>query len=515
MSVALGSSLSIPTQRLDPPLSLVEDCVGIALDLIPVLFDVSLYPYETLLAERIFYSLLAGDGAEITGLFSRQSGKSETAADAVATSMVLMPRLAKLYPQYFGKFLKGLWVGTFGPVREQSETIFARIVDRLTSEHAKEALADPEINESVKPIGNRVLLPNCQSFCRRQTAHPKAKIESKTYHLVVIDEAQDANRDVVRRSIHPMLASTNGTIVKLGTPSYEKGEFYDAIQRNKREEAAAKRSRKGARTHFEFDYRTCSKYNPDYAKYVEKEKRSLGEDSDEFRLAYKLEWLLERGMFVTQEDMERLADPTMGIVPHWTSTPVVVGIDPARRVDSTVVTVLWVDWDQPDEFRMFNTRVLNWLELNGEWESQYFQICDFLSHYYVAHISVDAQGMGGPVGERLKVLLPPTIEISLENSNPPDISERYKWLIQHLDRGLVGWPGSREARKSRQHKRFVQQMMDAEKHYRGKYIAVEAPKERNAHDDYVSSLALAVWGTKTYAQETEQIEVSENFFYAR
>jgi len=502
--------LSRRTPRKDPPKELVEELVEGALELTGVLCDVDLYPYEVALAREIFYSLFIGDGAELTALLSRQSGKSETAADVVCTAMVFAPKLAVLYPQYFIKFHRGLWVGTFGPVREQAETIFSRISERLLSDYTQAVLADPEINDPAKPVGNRILLTRSGSYCRKQTAHPKAKIESKTYHLVIIDEAQDAHRDVVRRSIHPMLAATNGTIVKLGTPTYDKGDFYDAIQRNKREKLSGSRKH-----HFEFDYKECSKYNPDYAKYVENERRRLGEDSDEFRLAYKLEWLLERGMFITEEDLERLSDPTMDIVTHWTKTPVVVGIDPARRVDSTVVTVLWVDWDHPDEFKMYNTRVLNWLELNGEWEEQYFRICDFLSHYWVAHISVDAQGMGGPVGERLRVMLPPTIEITLENSNPPDISERYKWLLQFLDRGLVGWPGSRKARRRMIHKRFQQQMLDAEKHYRGKYIAVEAPKERNAHDDFVSSLALAVWGTKTYATELETVESSENFFYAR
>ena len=39
--------------------------------------------------------------------------------------------------------------------------------------------------------------------------------------------------------------------------------------------------------------------------------------------------------------------------------------------------------------------------------------------------------------------------------------------------------------------RFRQQMVDAEKVMKGQYLLIEAPDEREAHDDYVDSLALA------------------------
>ena len=40
-------------------------------------------------------------------------------------------------------------------------------------------------------------------------------------------------------------------------------------------------------------------------------------------------------------------------------------------MDSTVVTVVWVDWDRPDEFGYYDHRILNWLELHGDdWEER-------------------------------------------------------------------------------------------------------------------------------------------------
>ena len=74
-----------------------------------------LHPYQKPLARRIMESVIINDAEEITALAARQSGKSETVADTVVTLMILLPRLAKLYPDLLGKFKDGLMVGLFAP----------------------------------------------------------------------------------------------------------------------------------------------------------------------------------------------------------------------------------------------------------------------------------------------------------------------------------------------------------------------------------------------------------------
>jgi len=108
-----------------------------------------LRPYQTPFAERLIESLVLGDGATLSALWSRQSGKSETIANVVAACMIMLPRLAPLFPSLLDKFKEGLWVGAFAPVEEQASTLFGRIVERLTSERALEFMADPEIDEAV------------------------------------------------------------------------------------------------------------------------------------------------------------------------------------------------------------------------------------------------------------------------------------------------------------------------------------------------------------------------------
>jgi hypothetical protein len=398
-------------------------------------------------------------------------------------------------------------VGLFAPVEEQSELVFSRIATRLSSERAVAILSDPEIDEKVEGKSRVIRLSN-GSFCRRQTANPRAKIEGSTYHIIVIDEAQEADELVVRKSVHPMLAANAGTMVKIGTPGYTKGDFYKAINLNKRRQRG-KRS-----NHFEYDHKVVSKYNPAYRKFIEKEKIRLGEDSEEFQMSYALKWMLERGMLITEDDLDMLADRSMGLVKAWHRTPVVVGIDPARVKDSTVVTVCWVDWDYPDPAGYREHRILNWMEIhNTAWEEQYFQIMEFLDPYDIAFVGVDAQGMGSAVADRLQRLLGSRCEVTAYSSDAKNQSDRWKHLIQLIQRRMLIYPGHSKARRTRVWRNFRQQMSDAEKVMKGQYLLVEAPNEREAHDDYVDSLALAC--VCSMDETAPVVEVMDSPFFRR
>lgn len=466
--------------------------------------------YQKPLARRIIQSVITNDGQEITALASRQSGKSETIANIVASLMVILPRLARMYPDLLGDFKDGFRVGLFAPVEGQAETLFSRVISRLTSEHALAVLGDPEIDDEAKKVSGvtkQVRLMNSGSSVMMMTANPRAKIESKTFDLIVIDECQEADDFIVAKSIGPMLASTDGTMVKTGTPTTHKNNFYRAIQLNKRTQTG-----KGARqNHFQWDWRDVSKEHEKYGKFIKKEMNRIGEDSDEFQMSYNCKWLLERGMFVTSTVMDELGDTSQEIVKAWHRTPVIVGIDPARKVDSTVVTVVWVDWDRPDEFGLYDHRVLNWLEIQGDdWEDQYFQIVNFLENYNVLSVGVDANGVGDAVAQRLKLLLP-RAEVHLLGSSQPEQSKRWKHLKNLLDRRLVGWPAHAKTRRLRTWKRFYQQMTDLEVKFQGPNFLAHAPEEAHAHDDYADSLAIACSLTMDLTMPT--IEISSSPFY--
>jgi hypothetical protein len=470
----------------------------------------SLHPYQMPLARRIIESVIINDGEEVTALAARQSGKSETIANTVATLMVLLPRLAKMYPDLLGKFSNGIMIGMFAPVEGQVETLFGRTVNRLTSERALEILGDPEIDDNlgrVSGVKRKIVLKNSGSSLTMMTANPRAKIESESFHLIVIDECQEADDFVVSKSISPMLAYYSGTMVKTGTPTTSKNNFYRSIQLNKRRQT----TRGKRQNHFEWDWREVSKVNANYGKYIKKEMLRIGEDSDEFQMSYNCKWLLERGMFITSSIMDELGDTSAEITRAWHRTPVVVGIDPARKLDSTVVTVVWVDWDRPDEFGYFDHRVLNWLELQGDdWEDQYFQIVNFLSNYDVMYVGVDANGVGDAVAQRLKILLPRAEVIPLTSSQSEQ-SKRWKHLKALIDRRMIGWPANSRTRRLSSWRRFYQQMTDLETKFTGPNFLAAAPDEAHAHDDFADSLAIAC--SLTLDQTMPSVEVTSSPFF--
>lgn len=499
--------------ELDVPLDYgkwIDDIVLKCMLFLEALCDVKLYPYQYESGYRCIESILLNDGETISLEQARQSGKSEVLANVIATMMVLCPRLAKAFPDQFGHFAKGWLVGVFAPTDEQADTVWGRVVDRLSSEVATEMLLDPEIDDKLTKEGavksKAIKLKSCGSLCRRQTCNPKAKVESKTYHFILIDECQDADAFMIEKSIEPMLASTNGTMVFTGTPARHKGKFYKTIQRNRRHDV----KRGVRRNHFCYDYKFVCKYNPRYRAFIAKKKFELGEDSDEFQLSYACKWILDQGMFVTEEKFERLADKGMKTYKTWYKPGykgVVVGIDPARTKDSTVVTVIWVDWDRPDAFGFLEHRVLNWLEINNqEWEKQYYLIAEFLSGYKIARIGVDSTGMGSAVYDRIRVLFP-EVDVVECPSDTKTQGERWRHFKSLIEREAFVYPAHSSVRRTRSYRRFIQQMTDLETKYQGKHMLAEAPEENDAHDDYADSACIACsLTTMDSEEEAESID---------
>lgn len=341
--------------------------------------------------------------------------------------------------------------------------------------------------------------------------------ESHTYVAggPLVGNCQGADESMILKSIVPMLSWYKGSLILAGTATREKCYFYKAIQINKR--ADANRRGHKRQLHHEYNWKQAAKYNENYAGSIEIAKVTMGEDSDEFRMSFKNEWLLEKGMFVTDERLDRMYEPSLQLVHEYWNSPVVVGIDVARSNDSTIVTIIFVDWDHPDGLGFYRHVVLDWLEINNvEWEDQYFQIVDFLRHYDVLRVGVDAQGVGGAVAERLALLLPryfPSIEVISVSSDAKAQHERWVHLTQLIQRDLLTLPGHSKAKRTRRWVKFNQQMSDLERVQRGPYMLAAAPDERGAFDDYPDSLAIGC--AMTIEDTASTVTVVDNMFYSR
>ena len=307
------------------------------------------YPYQRRLSRRIIRSVLENDGEEITALFSRQSGKSECVSITSGGLMIILPTLANL-PMFsednrLKMFKDGISIGIFAPSERQAKLTYNKIKGFIQSDTAYMVMSDPEFNlDFTTSNGQTVALSN-GSFVTAISASDGSNIEGESFKLIICDEAQDISNFKITKSIRPMGAAYNATTIDIGTATTYKGYFYDVIQRNKADDV---KKTSILRNHYEYDYTVASKYNTRYAKFVDGEKKRLGENSDAFRMSYKLEWIIERGMFIDislflKQNVEVLLERTM----YDRTNTHVIGIDVGGKGDSTVCTVVEVDWNMP------------------------------------------------------------------------------------------------------------------------------------------------------------------------
>lgn len=483
-----------------------------------------MYPYQGQFSKRIIRSVLENDGAEITALFSRQSGKTETVSITVGGLMIILPQLANM-PMFlddprFQIFKDGLWVGIFAPSQRQAQTTYNRMRGRLQCAEALAVLEDPDFRLMFTTSNGQTVALSNGSFCTAISASDGSNIEGESFKFIICEECQDISNFKIRKSIHPMGAAYNSTICKIGTATTYKGDFYEAINRNKAEYESGKLR---IRNHFEYNYKVVMKYNPKYAKYIEREKRSLGENSDEFRMSYNLEWIISRGMFVDIEKLEKeCGDEYLDRVFSDKVATHVAGIDVGggsaqnrNEADSTVITIVEVDWDNPvlmetttDEetgddivYLAYNTYIKDWCEISPEvaenYEEQYHIIMDYLQNFKLARVVVDATREAS-LGQRIQANI--KCDVWLFTFSSKSKSEIYKHLQTEINTGRARFPMSAETVDSREYKKFSHQLADLQKSYSGSFLVVSHPPERGAHDDYPDSWALALWGTKDAGQ---------------
>jgi len=447
-----------------------------------------------------------------SGMKVHNSGKTQVVAMVTAACMIILPTLAEKFPENFGLFQKGFWAGCFGPVGEQALTMFDRIYSVFTTDTSKQMF----IEELKMPVpaqggarGNLIKLRN-KSFVRYMSGSKRAKVESKTYHLLILDECQDMESFKIKKSILPMGAAVNATVVTTGTPDVYIGYFYDIIEQNKAHDL--KNPSPSKQRHFEVDYQVAQRYNNMYKKYIKKEIAGLGFESDEFKMAYRLIWPITKGMVFTKSQLEEKAyNKSLKFVKEYKDTPCVAGLDLGKAQNSTVVTVIRPFWEDADEEGNMPKQVLDFIELEGdEWELQYPQIVNFLENYWIDTLVCDSTGVGDPVRERLALMMP-RVNVVPFIFSPSSKDIGYKYMLQEVNNERLIIPAHVQVRNTSRFKKFEHQMITLKKQYSGKFLSPKPVDADKGHDDFCDSLMLSVFGT--YFEVMPEIEESDNTFF--
>jgi hypothetical protein len=530
-------------QNCDPTkqLNVHEICLRVV-SLAQAMRERQFYPYQVELAYRIVESLLLHDSEVITSLMARQIGKTETLGGVVGAIAVALPWLAKLYPDdwhlnitddkgVYRGYAFGVAIGIYAPRLDQSQIMFERVKSTLETDTSKKIFK--EMNVSLEENNGNTIRLSSGSRILCESASEQSKIEGETHQLLIAEEAQDISDLKMKKSLHPMVSATGGTIVKIGTATIQKCDFYTAIRNNERMFLMT-----GKRNHFFYPYTVGIRYNSLYRKTVEREKLHLGEDSDEFRCSYKGEWIFERGMFVTSEQLfnRKVAQATgvwasrypQGIkhlLPHYS---IVAGIDWGASYDSTVVTLMAVDWNNPLEqgqgytpegsydYTHYQKHIIDWVEFVGDnYELQFGNIVQYLlSVNKLRKVVTDSNTCGLPLYHRLVSVFGKTdIEISDFNFHAKLKSDGYKALYADICGKRLTFPAGNGYRDHK-YQKFVNQMLDLRKSYKNGLMCVAHPEEKGAHDDFSDSAMLAAWGANT-ASKWGQFEFSDHnpFFH--
>lgn len=339
------------------------------------------------------------------------------------------------------------------------------------------------------------------------SADSSANVVGATADLLLeVDEAQDVDAEVYQKSFRPMAASRNATTVLWGTP----WQGDTLLEQQKQANLALERA-DGRQRHFHYDWQAVAAANPDYGRYVAGEAARLGEDHPLFRTQYLLEPLSEgRGFLSPQQRAWLQGDHPRKHRPEG-DRPVVAGIDIAGeaeqadtgsgaldagvrvrepRRDSTVVTIAELDFAAAGPLAPEPViRVVDQVWWTGHAHASLVpELAGLLRDtWHCKAAVVDATGLGQGVASMLGRLLGGVVRpfvftaesksrlgfglLSAVNANrlklyAADDSPEYREGMSELDKTQVRY-------RSGQRMNF--------------YV-----DEREGHDDFVTSLALAV-----------------------
>lgn len=486
-----------------------------------ILTGTSLYEYQKVIAYRIIYAVLIVENTTLTMLLSRQSGKSETLSFVVNSLSVLLPAIATIFKD-LDQFKEGIKIGLFAPQSDQVFTTYNRALFRLTTENAELVLGDPDINVDLRKPSKYELTNG--SFMMGQVASKQSKIESKTYDVVIIEEAQDVDSNIIQKSIEPMVSAVGGTIIKCGTTGENKSDFYQEIQYN------IKRGRrildKRLLYHLEYNYKMIFKHKKEqyaedgkkfhllYERDVMSKMKKWGRDARPFRLGYALEWDLDSGMLVTDKTFKKVTNKKKSLGKFTDSDIMVAGLDIGKDHSHTIVTIGKIVLNPVDEFGEPDIRkeVVDWLDLfRIDYETQFNEVVDFLLEYNVSAVTCDYTGVGKPFVDRLRYTVGDVMHIIEYPFSKSSKSDMWLNLTSYFETKRIIIPANRETMKNPSWEAFREQLLNCEKWYDGPYLCAE--KSEGYQDDYVDSLGLMLL-TDGFEIDEFEVEEEDNPFFS-
>lgn len=464
--------------------------------------NLTFYPYQQEVSERILIALLNNlevkTEADVEQLqlielpieFSRQAGKTTAVTHTVE---FIMTFVSELYDMPIN-------IGLFAPQIEQAKTDFERLKTALRPIKGL-MVQDDEEKQRIREQENAktLVLPNGSS-CWIAPVTTTSKPESKTFHLMIFEEAQDIDDKILKERIWPIGSTTNAPRIYIGTAGTHICHFYRLGQSGQALRLYYHDIVKQRRHVYE---QTKDIRHLIYERTVAQEIEKHGLESDEIQRPYFGKWLIGAGQFITQEGLDELVDTERGLTWQETKSDSYAGIDVAKYPDSTVVTIL--RWNKDKKIK----EVINWLELRGDnYQDQFDIIHEFLKRYTIRAVAIDSTGQGDfmpDLFEKHTVWQDEDTGLYRVKFSAVSKDAIYKNLKVSIRELLTRLPRL----DIKDGERFKQQMLDLQQEYKGQLLHVQHPDDDKAHDDYPDSWALAEWAFARFNEDKPEVHFVE------
>jgi len=427
-----------------------------------------LRPYQREVVRAVLASVVKRQGLSFSVEIARQGGKNELSARlellVLAAYCDLPVTSIKAAP-------------TFDPqCRVSMDRLWARLRDAGLGRAAR------------REGGNCIRLGRARQLFL--SAAPSSNVVGHTADLLLeIDEAQDVDPDKFDKELQPMVAATGATTVFYGTP----WDDSTLLERAKQAHLALER-RDGIRRHFEYDADAVAAYNPRYRRHLERERARLGADHPFFLSQYYLQAAPGAGRLFGPTQLALLRGAHAPLDAPLPGETYVGGLDVGgeaggeggREHDATVLTlarVRFLEASPGAEPEMEVVRHYAWT--GAPHASLHSALAALMREWRPTRLVVDATGIGEPVAAFLARACP-AVGIQPLKLTSASKSRLGYGLLTAANAGRLRLYAGAEAAEC------WRQLEGCRAVYRAGERLDFFVDERDGHDDYVISLALAL-----------------------
>ena len=458
--------------------------------------------------------------------FTRQCGKTTTVVHTVEDILLFVTKL-------FGRPIR---IGIFAPQARQARTDFLRLKNALSKTRKDLVVTTPEDKKVEKELSNaHELVLSDGSYVMIYPISSTSKPESESFDLIIIEEAQDANDEIVLEQILPMGTSTNAPVVWIGTAGIKICQFYWLVQKGAAYVMNWREIAEDRRRMYEL---TGDARHLLYEQKVKNDIKKYGEQSDAIQRPYNNVWLLEGGMFITAEHLytgrvERpyeypeldqgylkylewyksvphrrvteiddyqkqhaIDDETMTMWRTWTEAEHYFGLDTAKEQDQTIEKI----------GRMIDDKLTIVRSVEGlrgvNYEDQFYAVDHPLKHFKTVAGAIDSTGQGDFMPDMFERHTSYHIYRMKFSMQSKDIM--YKGYYNRAVNGKFGYyyqdinNESHHLETATSVEEFERETLMLVKEYSGIYMKVHHPDTDDAHDDHPDATVLMNYAYDSY-----------------